>query len=176
MTVLPWPPDAPRRHPKSPRKMIIDPLPQSILHGFVTDIPGPKDETETTRAARFEAQLTEVLSYNPRNSAEAMMATHCVVLRLLAEDSRHDAARPGLAPAVAKKFLRSAKEFDQLIADMKQTLTLRQARPLERMDPALCLSVGLGEFLIPDPDDPAQAEEAFSAIIVPLHPAPKMLQ
>jgi hypothetical protein len=33
----------------------------------------------------------------------------------------------------------------------------------------------LEQFLIPDPDD-AIEEEAFSAIIVPLHPAPKLLQ
>ena len=176
MTILPWPPDANRRSPRSSRKLIVDPLPQSILHGLVNDLPGPEDETETARAARFDAQLAEVLSYNPRNSAEAMIATHCVLLGLLAADSHRDAVRPGLAPAMAKQFLRGAKEFDKLIADMKQILTLRQARPLGQMDPALCLSLGLGQFLIPDPDDPDQAEEAFSAIIVPLHPAPKMLQ
>jgi hypothetical protein len=176
MTVLPWPPDPNHRPQKSPRKLIIDPLPQSILHSFVADLPGPKDETETARAARFEAQLAEVLTYNPRDSAEAMMATHCVVLRLLADDSRRDAARPGVAPGMQKKFLRQAKEFDQLIAEMKENLASRQTRPPGKMDPALGLSLGLGEFLIPDPDDPEQAEEAFSAVIVPLHPAPKMLQ
>ena len=176
MTVLPWPPDANHRPQKSPRKLIVDPLPQAILHSFVADLPGPKDETETARAARFEAQLAEVLSYSPRDSAEAMMATHCIVLRLLAEDSRHDAARPGVTPGMQKKFLQQAKEFDQLIAEMKANLTARQAQPLGKMDPAPGLSLGLGEFLIPDPDDPEQAEEAFSAVIVPLHPAPKMLQ
>jgi hypothetical protein len=176
MTILTWPSNGGRRRPKLPRKMIVDPLPSSVLHNLVGDLPGPKDETEVARATRFEAQLAEVLSFNPRNSAEAMMATHCVLLRLLAEDTHRDAVRPGLTRAMAKKFLRSAKEFDKLIAEMKQTLAERQAQPLGRMDPALCLSLGLGEFLIPDPDDPDHDEEAFSAVIVPLHPAPKMLQ
>jgi hypothetical protein len=44
------------------------------------------------------------------------------------------------------------------------------------MDPAMFVSLGLERFLVPDPDDPDNVEEAFSAIIVPLHPAPKTLQ
>jgi hypothetical protein len=44
------------------------------------------------------------------------------------------------------------------------------------MDPATFVSLGLEQFLIPDPEDPNEVEEAFSAIIVPLHPAPKLLQ
>jgi hypothetical protein len=189
MTILPWPSDPTRdRQPKSPRKMIVDPLPRSVLHAFVADIPGPKGETEAARAARFEAQLAEVLSFNPRDSAEAMLATQCVLLRLVAKDTHRDAARPGLTPAIVKKIQRNAKEFEKLILGMKQTLADRQAQPLGRMDPALCVSLGLGAFLIPDPDQSGpdasdspdapdnDEEEAFSAIIVPLHAAPKMLQ
>lgn len=176
MTILTWPSEPARRRAKSPRKMIVDPLPQSVLQALVANLPGPKDETEAARAARFESQLAEVLNFNPRDSVEAMLATHCVMLRLLADDTHRDAARPGLTPAMAKKFLRSAKQFDKLIAGHKQTLADRQARPLGKMDPALSVSLGLGEFLIPDPDDPDNGEEAFSAVIVPLHSAPKMLQ
>lgn len=127
-------------------------------------------------ATRFDAQLAEVLSYHPRDSADAMLATQCVLLRLLAEDCHRDANRPDPDPAKVKKLLRTAKQFDQLLAGMMQTLTRRQEQPIARMDPATFVSLGLEQFLIPDPEDPNEVEEAFSAIIVPLHPAPKLLQ
>jgi hypothetical protein len=174
MSVLNWPKSFPR---KSSRKLIVDPLPQSVLHQLVSDLPGPKDETPAEQASRFEAQLAEVLGYNPRNAADAMLATHCVLLRLLAEDAHRDASRRDLSPAMAKQFLRGARQADKLLADMRKALARRQAEPQGKLDPALFASLGLDQFLIPDPDDnPDDAEDAFSAIIVPLHPAPKMLQ
>jgi hypothetical protein len=173
VTILPWPTAG---KPRRARKLIVDPLPRPVLHSFVSGLPGPKDESEAERAVRFEAQLAEVLSYKPRNSAEAMMATHCIMLRLLAEDTHRDAARPSLSPAAEKKNLRIAKQFDKLVGDWQKVLQRRQAEPPGEMDAALCQSLGLGEFLIPDPADTFQDERAVSAIIVPLHPAPKMLQ
>ncbi len=176
MTVLPWPADHTARRPKPPRKLIVDPLPQSVLHQFVADLPGPKHETDAERAARFDAQLAEVLSYNPRDSADAMLAAQCIMLRLLSEDCQRDARRSNPDPGKAKKALRTAKQFDKLLTDMEQTLARRQALPAATMDPATFVSLGLEQFLIPDPEDPNEVEEAFSAIIVPLHPAPKLLQ
>jgi hypothetical protein len=173
MTVLPWPTT---HHPKSPRKLVVDPLPQSVLHQLVSDLPGPKHETETERTARFDAHLAEVLSYHPRDSADAMLACQCVMLRLLAEDCHRDASRPNPDTANAKKLRRTAKQFDKLLDGMKQALAHRQERPVAKMDPAMFVSLGLERFLVPDPDDPDNLEEAFSAIIVPLHPAPKTLQ
>jgi hypothetical protein len=176
MTVLPWPAAPVPGRRKSARKLIVDPLPRSVLHSFVADLPGPKDETESERAVRFEAQLAEVLGYNPRDSSDAMIATHCVLLRLLAEDSHRDARRPGLDPAQVKQLLRGAKQLDKLLAEMKRTLARRQAQTPGKMDPAMFVALGLEQFLVPVPDDPDEPEEAFSAIIVPLHPAPKLLQ
>src|SRR5471030_413446 len=86
MSIVPWPPRKPRRTKKVPEP-VVDPLPEAILRSFVADIPGPKNETEAARAARYATQLAEVLSYKPRDSADAMMATHCVLLRLVAEDA-----------------------------------------------------------------------------------------
>ena len=80
------------------------------------------------------------------------------------------------SPDVARKCLRHAKELERLQADMKQTLARRQSRPLTRMDPAIFRSLGLGQFLAPDGDDPAEVEPAAAGVIVPLHPAPKLLQ
>jgi hypothetical protein len=148
-------------------------LPLSVLHQLVADIPGPRGETGAERASRFAAQLAEVLTYNPRNSAEAMIATHCILLRLLAEDAHRDSVRPHRHTAVAG---RSAKQFDKLLADLKQTLADFQAQPLQLPDAETFIALGLGHFLIPGPKPEADAEEAFSAIIVPLHPAPKILQ
>lgn len=176
MTILPWPADKPRRRPKAPRKMIIDPLPTSVLHHLVADLPGPKGETEAERAARFEAQLAEVKTFNPRDSAEAMLATHCVLMDALTKHTIRDATNPRLTPGVAKQCDRDAKEFQKLMQETKHALARRQAAPLGRMDAALCALLGLSRFLIPDPDEPATSEPAFSAIIVPLHSAPKMLQ
>ena len=157
--------------------LIVDPLPKSVLHQLVADLPGPKDETDAARTARFEAQLAEVLSYNPRNAAEAMLATHCILLRLVAEDAHADANRLETASAKAKQHQRSSKQFDKLLANMRRTLADFQSRPLGTPDPAIFAALGLTAFLIPDParslDD---TEEAFSAVIVPLHPAPTTLQ
>jgi hypothetical protein len=164
-------------HAPSTRKLIVDPLPKTVLHQLVADLPGPKDETDAARAARFEAQLAEVLSYNPRNAAEAMLATHCILMRLVADDARGDANGARAVPAKAKQHQRSAGQFDKLLANMQRTLADFQARPLEPPDPALFAALGLERYLIPAParklDD---AEQAFSAVIVPLHPAPKTLQ
>ncbi|MGA3005171.1 MAG: hypothetical protein ABSE20_25975 [Acetobacteraceae bacterium] len=169
-------------HPSWPtrpltRKRVGNPLPQSLLHQMVADLPGPRDETDTARAARFEAQLAEVLSYNPRNVAEVMLATHCILLRLVADDARRDANRAGADPAMARQHQRSAKQFDKLVANNRRMLADFQSRPLRTSDPAIFAALGLNEFLVPHParsrDD---AEEAFSAVIVPLHPAPKTLQ
>ncbi len=201
MTIVPWPSGDQRRRPEQDQELIVDPLPKAILHGLVADLPGPKGETEAERAIRFEAQLAEVLRYNPRNSAEAMLATQCILLRLMLADSRHDAGRPDLTPGLAKKLLQHAKEFRKLIGQMEQALASRQAQPAGGMDVRLALALGLGEYVIPDPAAtlpaasvaaakvpaakvPAAkvpaidglADYAVSAVIVPLHPAPKMLQ
>jgi hypothetical protein len=176
MTIIPWPTGAKPRRTRAARKLIVDPLPQSVLNSLVSDLPGPQGETAPERAARFEAQLAEVLAFNPRDTADAMLATQCVLMRLLARDTHRDATRPGLTPMMLRKFMRNAREFDKLALDTQRTLADRQTRPLDKMDPEMFRSLGMENFLIPDPDDPEVAEEAFSAIIVPLHPAPKMLQ
>jgi hypothetical protein len=156
---------------------VVHPLPQSVLHQLVADLPGPNDETEASRAARFEAQLAEVLSYRPRNAAEAMLATHCILFRLVADDARADASRTCSVPAKAQQHLRSAKQFDKLISKLQRTLADFQARPLGTPDPAISAAFGLRPSLFPDPErNIDDAEEAFSAIIVPLHPAPRTLQ
>ncbi len=178
MTVLPWPTDLFSRRPRPARKLIVDPLPQSVLHQLVADLPGPKHETDAERAARFDAQLAEVLSYKPRNAADAMLATHCVMLRLLAEDCHRDAndARAP-TPPMRKNSCAHAKQFDKLLVEMEQTAGAPPGPSRRRSWIRRCSSRSdLEQFLIPDPDDPANADEAFSAIIVPLHPAPKMLQ
>lgn len=156
--------------------MIVDPLPRPVLHQFVSQIPGPPNETQTERSARFDHQLAEVLAYHPRDAAEAMMATHCIMLRLIAAGIHRDAKTPGLSPTAAKQHQRLAKQYDKQIAATEQALARNKQRPLGQLNPALYAALGIEPHLIPDPDDPDQIEEAASAIIVPLHPAPKMLQ
>jgi hypothetical protein len=176
MTVLPWPPHQKPRQRKSGRKMIMDPLPAPVLHHLVSEIPGPPGETKTERADRFQRQLAEVMSYKPRSAAEAMIATHCVVLRLLETDSLRDAGRTDSPPNSRKKNQKFASQFDKQAREMEKLLAHWQTTPLGKRNPSLFEAVGIEPYLIPDPDDPEQAEAAVSAVIVPLHPAPKMLQ
>src|SRR5579864_4079644 len=176
MTVIRWPIER-RPRPTTPaRNLVVDPLPEKILHTMVADIPGPRNETEAERAARFDAQLAEVLSHKPRDAFEVMLVTQAIMMRLVAEDAHRDAVRQGRGSDMAKKFLRQAKQLDKQTAETVRLLEEFQSRARPKLDPAIFAAAGLGEFLIPDPDDPAQPEEAVSGVIVPLHPAPKMLQ
>ncbi len=169
MTLIPWPPIGSRkRHPRSVRKSIVDPLPQAVLRSLVSDLPGPRQETAAERAARYDDQMAEVLSFRPRNCAEAMIACQCVLLRVLAGMAN------GVSPT--QKPSGDAKQLARLIIDMKQALADRQAAPLGKIDKSIFVALGLTESLIPDPGDPDQLNDAFSAIIIPLHAAPKMLQ
>ena len=176
MSILPWPNGGKRPNPAKTRKMIVDPLPQSVLRSMVSDIPGPKGETEAARVVRYELQMAEVLSFRPRNAAEVMMAVQCVVMRIMHEDSLRDAARTDLDPRLVKESARHARDFASLAKEMAETLAEFQSDPLGEPDPATFVALGLEHMLIPDPDDPDFAEEPVSATIVPLHPAPKMLQ
>lgn len=171
MTVLPW--NAGGKSCRS-RELIVDPLPQSVLNSFVSNIPEPKNETEAGRAARFNTQLTEVLSHEPRGAGEAVLAVNCIILRLLARDTNRDASRPVRLPATAAKIPGGEEQFAQLIEKSVKMLTRRQAGTQPKIDPAIHKSLGLGEFLVPEPAGTDHDEEAVSAIIVPLHPAPKM--
>jgi hypothetical protein len=155
-------------------EFIVDPLPTAVLHYLVADLPGPRGETGIARAARFDAQLAEVLSYNPRNAAEAMLAAHCILLRVVAEDARGDASRAGADAAMVKQHVRSARQLDKLLVNMQRTLADFQHRPLGTPGPASFAAPSPGPRPMPDParTTPAwSAEEAFSAVIVPLRPA-----
>ena len=149
MTVLPWPADLFSRRPAPTRRLIVDPLPESVLHQMVADLPGPKGETAAERAARFQTQLAEVRRYNPRDSVDAMLATQCLLLRLLSEDCHRDAVSAHGVPAKMKKLRRSAKQFDKLLGEMEQTcLAQRQERPAPKLDPAMFIALGLEQFLV----------------------------
>ena len=181
-----------RRLPGPTHNRNVDRLPQSVLHHLVADIPGPKGETEAARVARFEAQLAEVLSYRPRNGAEAMLATQCMLMRLVGDHARVDAERTCLIPATSKRHLRSARQFDKALANTQRILTRIQSRHLDTSAPATVASAALvtsagqvtsGGLGCQEQDTSSvrariteEPEEAFSAVIVPLHPAPKMLQ
>jgi hypothetical protein len=176
VTIIPWPTNRKVQRKRSIRKLIVDPLPEPVLHSLVADLPGPANETDAERAARFDVQLAEVLSHKPQDSAQAMMAAHAVMMRVVTEQARSEAAAQGQSAASRNKVLREVKQLDKLNAAMLRSLQERQKQPPAKMDPAMFVALGLEEFLIPDPDDPAQPDQAVSAVIVVLHPAPKMLQ
>jgi hypothetical protein len=173
MTILPWPSNGTRGSARPKRKMIVDPLPASMLEKFAADIPGPRDESPDEKTARIAANKAEILSHNPRNAAEAMLATHSILMKTLLNDTRRDAAR---VPSKGNNFLKLVRQFTKQSDEMIRHLEYMKSRPLSKMDPAIFLALGITPEMIPDPDDPAQPQEAVSANIVPLHPAPKMLQ
>jgi hypothetical protein len=175
MTVLSWPPNRKPPRARPARKVIVDPLPLATLEAFA-DIPGPRDETPEQKAARLEANKAEILSFNPRNAAEAMLASHTILMRALAGDTKREAASQPKGSSRGNQFLRLLKQFDKQAEETLRHLEHQQSRPLAKIDPAFFRALGLTPEVIPDPDDPAQLDQAVSAIIVPLHPAPKMLQ
>jgi hypothetical protein len=160
VTVLIWPSGKARRR----RKPLTGP---PVLDSLVTGLPGPNDETDVERAARFEAQMAAVLTLGPRDVTEAMIAVQSVVLGQLADPTRQ-AVHPGLASAEEKKILREAMRIDKRVTDCRETLLRRQATPQAAMH--------LANYPVLSPEDPDQDKEAVNAVIVPLHLAPKMLQ
>jgi hypothetical protein len=176
MTVLPWPKDSKGRPEKRWAPPIPDTLPKGVLHSMVANIPGPRNETAADRANRFQVQLAEVLSYGPRNAAEAMLAMHCVMMTVVAEESYRDAASQPASSPLQKKHLRLAKQLSGQSTAIHKLLVDRQSRPLGEASKALEAAVMALYPAPPEPDDAAQPELAESAVIALLHPAPKMLQ
>jgi hypothetical protein len=176
MTILFWPPTESRRPAQLTQKVVADRSPESILDKFAADIPGPKHETEAERADRIAMRRAQILSYHPRNAAEAMLATQCIIFGMLIAEARRNAATVPRTPSSTNKFLRDSRLLMRQSTAMQRTLVERQSRPLAEIDNAVFAALGLSQPVIPEPEDRALAEEAFSAVIVALHPAPKMLQ
>lgn len=176
MSILPWP-KQPRPSARANRRAPHpDPLPRSILHAMVADIPGPRGETEDERAARFQRQLADVLSYKPRDAAELMMAVQCVVMRLLQADSARDAARADAGSELAKQARRQAGDFAVLAQEMAAALARFQARPLTGPAAGILSALGKPPSRERVSDEPAFAEKPAGASIAALHPAPAAIQ
>jgi hypothetical protein len=178
LTTILWPPDT---KTQSAPESTINTVPDSILDYFAASLPGPKHETEAQRTARIAARRAEILSYHPRDSVEVMVATQCILLGIVTSDARRDAAGQPPGSSMAKAILRATKQFGKHIDALNRMTVERQAPPSGDMVQAVLQSLGVIDPPVPsppvlDPRDPSQVEGAISAIIVPLHPAPKMLQ
>jgi len=176
MTNLLWPPAENRPHTQSSPTRVADRPPESILDKFAADIPGPKHETDAERAARIAMRRAEILSYHPRNATEAMLATQCIILGMLVAENRRNAASSPRTSSSFNKHLRNISLLIRQSAGLRRILVQRQSRPLAEIDAAVFAALGLSQPVIPRPKDRVMGEEAFSAVIVALHPAPKMLQ
>ena len=98
------------------------------------------------------------------------------MLRVLRQHTGAGASNANLTSSMMKKIMRDSKQFDKMLAAMETTAARRQAQPLPPLDPALFRAFGLDDFLMPFHDDAGQTDGAVSAVIVPLHPPPKLLQ
>lgn len=145
MTVLPWPIQPARIKGGAAR----DPALDDVLRRMAEGLPNEPGLTPSQRAARVETHIAEIEAYGPRTRAEIMIATQCVLLTILAEDARRDAARTDLDRPLQQKFLKAARALD------KQRI---QLGALPRVHPRT------------NPG-PAPAQTRQSAVIVPLHPA-----
>ncbi len=147
-----------------------DRLPEAALRDIVANIPGPKAETQAERAVRFDAELAEAIAYNPRDQVEAFVFVQNIIMRGYADAARREAAMTGTISAHTKLVLESEKLMQSSLKVLKKHYLPH------RSPPALIQEAELLHRLIRHDDDPALTEQAVSAIIVPLHPAPKMLQ
>jgi hypothetical protein len=175
MTILRWPNQNGSRQGAAAREPETEALPRSVLHSLVADLPGPVGETEAERLTRFVAQLAEVLSYRPRDAADVMLASHCIMLGMLAAAAHRDATRSGVAPHTANTFLRDMKQFEKMIAESRRIIALRRAASKRTARQPVPRTADLRSKTVAR-DDAGQSDQAVSAIIVPLHPAPKLLQ
>jgi hypothetical protein len=177
MTIIPWP--GKRHRVKAPRQFTAIRLPEAVLDSFAADIPGPKSETPAEHAINHAAHRKEILSYRPRDAAEAMLATQCILLGLVTADAKRDAAAQNPRSASKRKVQLVAKQLSDQTMAMHRLLVDRQAQPLGTMNEAILAALGFAEPPAPYPipgaaqPHPAKIEDA---VIVPLHPAPKMLQ
>jgi hypothetical protein len=118
----------------------------------------------------------EILSYHPRDTVEAMLATQCILFGMVITNAERAATNFLPTSSAGKKILRDARCLSRQIVAIRRRLAERQSRPLPEIDNAVSKALGLSQPPTPEPNDRALAEEAYSAVIVALHPAPKMLQ
>jgi hypothetical protein len=176
MTILPWP-TKPQHQPRpTNRKMIIDPLPRPVLDMLVSAMPGRGKETKAERDARFQRQLAEVMAYQPRTALEAMLAIQCIAMRMMCEDASRDARRTDLPERLRGQNRNLERKTEAHIRDAEYRLAEMQKEPVHKFRRVLFDAAGVEPWMKPDPDDPENAEQADSAVIVPLHPSPETLQ
>jgi hypothetical protein len=176
MAIIDWRLPTRQRQAKPSPERISNRLPRLVLDHLVSELPGPPNETEAERAVRNDAQRAEVLGFRPRDTVEAMLATHCMMLGMVAEDASRNAARQPATSAEGKKSGRVAKQLSQQTTITHRLLAERQSRPLAPLHLKVLEVLGMNRPQPPAQDDPAEVGQAESAVIVPLHPAPKMLQ
>jgi hypothetical protein len=156
--------------------MIIDPLPQPVLHMLVSDMPGPPNETKAERDARFQRQLAEVMAYEPRTAVEAMLAIQAIAMHMLHDDCSREAQRADLSVRLRDQNRGLARRAEAQSRDAAHMLAEMQKKPVHKFRRTLFDALGVEPWMKPDPDDPENAEVPDSSVIVPLHPSPKSLQ
>jgi hypothetical protein len=176
MTVPLWSPPESRRPRDLTAKPVVDRLPEAVLDKLAEDIPGPKHETVAGRADRIAMRRTEILSYRPRDTAEAMLATQCIILGMLMAYALGDTAIFPPTSSIGKKTDRDIRFLYRNIKGLPRCMLERRTHLMAETNRVTLEACRLSQPPIPEPNDRALAEEAFSAVIVPVHPAPKMLQ
>jgi hypothetical protein len=176
MTVPLWSPPESRRPRDRIAKPVVERLPEAVLDKLAADIPSPKHETAAERADRLAMRRTEILSYRPRNAAEAMLATQCIILGMLMAYALGDTAIFPPTSSIGKKTDRDIRSLYRNFKGLPLCMLERRIHLMAETNRVTLEACRLSQPPIPEPDDRILAEEAFSAVIVPVHPAPRMLQ
>jgi hypothetical protein len=118
----------------------------------------------------------DILSYRPRDPAEAMLATQCIISGILTAYALGDTAAFLHASSTGMKNLQHIRSLYRHIRVLPRAMVERHSHQMAEMNKVVLEAYWQSQPPIREPNDRAPAEEAFSAVIVAVHPAPKMLQ
>jgi len=152
------------------------PLAAEQVYEIVAAIPGPEGETDRQHAARFLMQLQDVLTFKPRDTIETRVAAQCVTFGLMPEGVPLGPGQTTIEAHLVKILVDNARLIEKTKRLLRSVELGRQPGPWDPIAPAISRLLAKFRPPIAEPDDPHEIAEAASAIIVPLHPAPKSLQ
>jgi exoribonuclease R len=113
-------------------------LPESVLDYTVRTLcaalPIPVPDTPENRAARDAAAIDAFIALNPANAAEAMLAEFTVAAEATAAWCAQQATRPGITPAMARRYTRQANSMLKFARSMRRDLSRSKPPPSQRRE------------------------------------------
>ena len=109
----------------------LDPaLTDDMLHAFAIALPSYDQETADQRERRRTAAFIALRAFDAQGPAEAMLATHAVLVHRFAMECYRRAALSSLTPNLDVQLLGTAAMLSRTMNGMLNTLEQRQDDPL----------------------------------------------